>query len=232
MSVPSGLAPAAVARRLEVVHNRIVDAGGDVDAVRVVAVTKGFDVRACEVAVAVGLLDLGENYAQELRAKAAALEGVAPPAPSWHLIGRLQRNKVRQIASIVALWQSLDRPELVVELARRAPGAAVLVQVNVTEEPQKGGCDPTGVPDLVASCGDAGLQVRGLMAVGPAGPAEAARPGFALLARLADRLGLPERSMGMSADLEIAVQEGATMLRLGTALFGPRPQQRAIGRVT
>ena len=127
-------------------HERIEAAGGDPDAIVVVAVTKGFDSAAVDAAVTAGLVDLGENYAQELVAKADG----APPGVRWHFIGRLQRNKVRSIAPHVALWQSVDRPELGVEIARRAPGAAVLAQVNVSGEPTKGGCAPDDVPGLVA----------------------------------------------------------------------------------
>jgi uncharacterized pyridoxal phosphate-containing UPF0001 family protein len=97
------------------------------------------------------------------------------------------------------------------------------VQVDVTGEPSKGGCPPADVPALVERAADAGLEPKGLMAVGPLGPPEEARPGFRALVGLADQLGLAERSIGMSGDLEVAVQEGATMVRVGTALFGPRP---------
>ena len=191
------------------------------DTVRIVAATKGFGADAVAAAVAAGVADIGESYAQELRAKAPV------PGAHWHFVGRLQINKVRQVAHLVDLWQSVDRPELGEEIARRAPGAAVLVQVNVSGETQKGGCDPGGAPALVARLQDAGLDVRGLMAVGdPRDP----RPGFRLLAGLADDLGLPERSMGMSGDLEVAVEEGATMVRVGRALFGARP--RTAGTVT
>lgn len=199
------------------VRARIADAGGE-GRVTLVAVTKGFGPEAVAAAVAAGVDDVGESYAQELVAKAAE---VSPPR--WHFVGRLQANKVRALAATVGLWQSVDRPRLVDELARRVPGARVLVQVDVTGEPAKGGCPPAEVPALVERAADAGLVPTGLMAVGPLGPPEAARPGFRALAALADRLGLAERSMGMSADLEVAVQEGATMVRVGTALFGPRP---------
>ncbi len=199
------------------VRARIADAGGE-GRVTLVAVTKGFGADAVAAAVAAGVDDVGESYAQELAAKAAEVS-----RPRWHFVGRLQANKVRALAGTVHLWQSVDRLRLVDELARRAPGARVLVQVDVTGEPAKGGCPPAEVPALVARAADAGLVPTGLMAVGPLGPPEAARPGFRALAALADRLGLAERSMGMSADLEVAVQEGATMVRVGTALFGQRP---------
>ncbi|MGQ0616337.1 MAG: alanine racemase, partial [Acidimicrobiia bacterium] len=111
------------------------------------------------------------------------------------------------------------------ELGRRAPGAVVLVQVNVSDQPQRGGAAPAAVPELVVRCRGVGLDVAGLMAVGPPGGPELAGPGFALVRRLADTLGLAELSMGMSDDLEVAVAHGATMVRVGTALFGPRPRK-------
>jgi pyridoxal phosphate enzyme (YggS family) len=207
-----------IAEPLAAVRARIDAAGGDPDSIVVIAVTKGFDRQAVDAAVAAGLLDVGENYAQELLAKAAG----APEEIRWHFIGRLQRNKVRALAPHVALWQSVDRAELGAEIAKRAPGAEVLAQVNVSGESTKGGCPPDEVPALVRDLQADGLRVGGLMTVGATGPAEAARPGFVTLRDLADRLSLPIRSMGMTGDLEVAVQEGATMVRVGTALFGPR----------
>ena len=207
----------------ERVRNRIADAGGDPEAVTLLAVTKAFPAEVAAVALEAGLVDLGENYAQELAAKAPVLDSSA----RWHFIGRLQRRRIREIAPHVTLWQSVDRVEVGEELARRAPGSALLVQVNVSAEPQKGGCEPAGVADLVARLTDLGLDVRGLMAVGRTGPPETARSGFALLRRLADDLDLPVRSMGMSGDLEAAVAEGSTMLRVGTDLVGRRPDPRS-----
>lgn len=235
---PAAPEPAAIAHRVDQVRQRIRGAGGDPDGVRIVAVTKGFDVSVARAALLAGLVDLGESYAQELVAKAADLDArpvatdeahraagalTAGPAPRWHVIGRLQRNKVRALAPHIHLWQSVDRLDLGAEIARRAPGAAVLAQVNVTGEPQKGGCAPADLEPLVAGLVDAGLDVRGLMAVGRAGDATATREGFDWLIAAADRLGLPERSIGMSDDLELAVAAGATMVRLGRDLFGPRP---------
>lgn len=215
-----------VAQRVAVARDRIEAAGGDPDRIRLVAVTKGFDVNVVRAALDAGLVDLGENYAQDLSAKVAALNRAvddAAPRPRWHFVGRLQRNKVRKIAPYVAAWQSVDRLELGTEIARRAAGATVLVQVALTGEPTKGGCAPAELPGLVEGLRDAGLDVRGLMTIGPQGPPESARPVFRELRALADRHGLPEVSMGMSHDLEVAVAEGATMVRLGSALFGPRP---------
>jgi hypothetical protein len=137
-----------------------------------------------------------------------------------HFIGRLQSNKVAMLAPLVDVWQSVDRPSLVEAIARRAPGARVFVQVNVSDEPQKGGCAPADAAGLVALARRAGLQVDGLMCVGRTGPPEDARPGFRALRQLADDVGVAHRSMGMTDDLEVAVQEGSTMIRVGTALFG------------
>jgi uncharacterized pyridoxal phosphate-containing UPF0001 family protein len=133
----------------------------------------------------------------------------------------MQRNKVRLVAPVVALWESVDREEIAAEIGRRAPGAAVLVQVNVTGEPQKGGCAPTAVSALVETCTTYGCRVDGLMTVPEA--VGDPRPVFARLRQMADDLGLRECSMGMSGDYEIAIAEGATMVRVGRAIFGPRP---------
>ena len=214
--------PDVLRARVEQVRNRIADAGGDPGAVQVLAVTKGFGPEVAQAAADAGLVDLGENYAQELVAKAPVLAG-AGTTVRWHFIGRLQRNKVRSLAPTVSLWQTVDRLDLGLEIAKRAPGARVLVQVNVSDEPQKGGCAPEAVADLVAQLSDTGLLVEGLMTVGRTGSPAAARSGFAVLRGLADRLDLTVRSMGMSGDLEVAVEEGSTMVRVGSALFGPRP---------
>ena len=216
---------ATVAARLDGVRHRIEAAGGDVERVRIVAVTKGFAPPIIRVALAAGCRDLGENYAQDLLAKVHALdaEPLGDPPPAWHFLGRVQTNKVRQLAPHVALWQSVDRPDLIREIAKRAPGAAVLVQINLSGEEQKGGCRFEDAGALVANAREAGLDVQGLMGVGPAGDPQLARPGFDRLVALADELALPERSIGMSGDLEVAVAAGATMVRIGRDLFGPRP---------
>lgn len=208
--------------RVDVVWNRIADAGGDPSTITLVAVTKGFGAEVAELAALAGLVDLGENYAQELLAKGPVL-AEAGHQVRWHAIGRLQRNKVRQLAPQVHLWQTVDRADLAAEIAKRAPAAQVLVQVNTSDEPQKGGVDPDAAPDLVQRCRDLGLDVKGMMTVGRTGDPESARSGFSALSRLADSLDLSVRSMGMSSDLEVAVQEGATMVRVGSLLFGARP---------
>ena len=211
---------ARVAGALADVRRRIVAAGGSLERVRILAVTKGFGPEAVAAAVANGLLDVGENYAQEAVAKLAA---AAPSPARLHFIGRLQSNKVASLAPLVTLWQTIDRPALVDAVARHAAGAGVLVQVNVSGEAGKGGCAPDEAAAMVARARDAGLAVQGLMTVGRTGEPAGARPGFALLRSLCDRLDLPVCSMGMTDDLDVAVAEGATMVRVGSALFGMRP---------
>jgi pyridoxal phosphate enzyme (YggS family) len=226
------LAVTDVADRLAAVRARIEAAGRAPEDVVVVAVTKGFGVEAVEAANAAGIVDVGENYAQELAAKVD--EAGDDAGRRWHFLGRVQRNKVRSIAGAVHLWQGVDRVSAGEEIARRAPGARVLVQVRLDagtpDGPARNGCDPDRVPELVERLDDLGLDVRGLMAVGPAGSPELARPGFRKVSALADRLGLVERSMGMTDDLGVAVEEGSTMVRVGRGLFGARPGAQTLRR--
>jgi len=190
-------------------------------------VTKGFGPAAITAAAAAGCRAIGENYAQELSDKTDAISAAAVEV---HFVGRLQTNKVRRLAGIVDVWETVDRTSLVAEIARRAPGARVLVQVNATDEADKGGCAPDAVAALVDDARAAGLAVEGLMTVGPTGTRpEDARVGFAAVRRLVDELGLSVCSMGMTDDLEVAVQEGATQVRIGTALFGVRKVRRPVG---
>jgi uncharacterized pyridoxal phosphate-containing UPF0001 family protein len=225
---------ASVAANADRVRSRIADAGGDPEAITLVAVTKGFGSDVVRAARTAGLNPLGENYAQELLAKAADLDDLTSPGdaraagsgdapPVWHFLGNVQTNKVRQLVGIVDCWQSVARPGLIVELAKRAPGAALLVQINLSGEAQKGGCSFEEAPTLVGLARDAGLDVRGLMGVGPAGDPALAEPGFRRLVALAEAADLPVRSIGMSGDLEVAVAAGSTMVRVGRDLFGPRP---------
>ena len=212
--------PALVAQRVDQLRAR-VRAGAPDRQVRIVAVTKGFGPEAVVAASEAGLNLVGENYAQEVVAKAEVLHLDRPV--EWHFLGRLQRNKVRSLAGLIDVWQSVDRRELVDEIARRSPGARVFIQANLSGESHKGGAALPEIADLVGPALSAGLRVEGLMGVGPDGPAEAARIGFRSLVALADQLGLPERSIGMTDDLEVALQEGSTMIRVGSGLFGPRP---------
>jgi uncharacterized pyridoxal phosphate-containing UPF0001 family protein len=205
-----------VAARLAVVRARIAAAGGDPERVRVLAVTKGFGADAVTAARAAGLSDLGENYGAELLGKAPG-----PPGTRWHFLGTVQRNKVRVLAPLVDVWQGVARFVEGERIARVAPGAHVLVQVDYTGLPGRNGCAPADVPALVGSLTGLDLDVQGLMTVAPQG-ADAAADAFGSLRRLADALGLPERSMGMTQDLEAAVAAGSTMVRVGRALFGDR----------
>lgn len=217
-----------VASRAAEVRRRIAEAGGDPDAVTIVAVTKGFGAEAVTAAHGAGLPDVGENYAQELLAKAVEVGSL--PGLRWHFVGAVQRNKVGALGPLVATWQSVDRAEEAAAIARAAPAARILVQVNLSGEPQKAGCRFDELDGVIAAARADGLDVAGLMGVGPAGEPEAARPHFAALAAAARARGLAEVSMGMTADLEVAVQEGATMVRVGTALFGPRPRALHVRR--
>jgi PLP dependent protein len=190
----------------------------------VVGVTKGFGPEAVSAARHAGLTDLGENYAAELVEKAVADGddlGVV-----WHFLGAVQRNKVAQLAPLVGVWESVARAAEGERIARFAPGARVLVQIETTGLAGRNGCSPEAAGELVARLGDLGLDVGGLMTVAAPGDS-AAKEAFGTLARLADRLGLEERSMGMSDDLEAAVAAGSTMVRIGRALFGDRPPATA-----
>ncbi|HEY3943341.1 MAG TPA: YggS family pyridoxal phosphate enzyme [Acidimicrobiales bacterium] len=224
----------AVAARLAKIRARIERAGGDVERVRVLAVTKGFGPEAVRAASASALLDVGENYAAELLEKsgrlaaAADLEG-APPR--WHFLGAVQRNKVGALAPVVSCWQSVARLSEGEAIQRAAPGARVLVQVDTTGRPGRNGVGPDAVPGLTGALRDVGLDVVGLMTVAPR-PPDQARAAFRAVGTLADRLGLRERSMGMSDDLELAVAEGSTMVRIGRDLFGARPARPALARTS
>ncbi len=160
-------------------------------------------------------------------AKRTAIEAHA--GLDTHFIGQLQSNKIRQLAGIVSVWASVDRAKLVREIARRDPGGRIMIQGDTSalsgiDEPGKGGCPIADLDDLVAIAHDAGLELLGLMTVGPTdGGTEAARPGFEAVRAAVDRHGLSVCSMGMTADLEVAVQSGSTQVRIGTALFGSRP---------
>jgi PLP dependent protein len=213
------VSPDEVAANVAAVRLRIEAAGGDPARIALVGVTKGLGSDVVKAAVEAGVVELGENYAQELVAKAA----LAPPDVRWHFLGPVQRNKVAALSSHVGVWQAVDRLAVGEAIARRQPGARVLVQVDVTGEPGKHGCPPGDAPGLVAGLRRLDLDVGGLMAVGPEGEPELARAGFRRLATLAAELGLAELSMGMSGDLEVGVSEGASMVRIGRALFGPRP---------
>jgi uncharacterized pyridoxal phosphate-containing UPF0001 family protein len=217
-----------VSERVAGLRERVERAGGDWRAITLVAVTKEHDW-APAAACAAGLSDLAENRIERIRDHADAGDDALHGA-RWHLVGEIQRRKVRRDAALVHLWQTVDRVEEGREVASAVPGAKVLVQLNLTGEPQKQGCSVDDAPPLVEALQALELDVQGLMGIGPAGDPEGARPGFRKLVAMADDLGLPVRSIGMSDDLEVAVQEGSTMVRIGRALFGPRPEPRAARR--
>lgn len=227
------------AARLAAVRDRIAEAcrsaGRDPAEVRLVGVSKTRPAAEVLAALEAGLADFGENYAQELERKAREVQE-AGGRPRWHFIGHLQTNKVRRVLPLLASVHSVDRPSLVRELgAGTDPGhpLEVFVEVNLGDEASKTGVRATDAEDLCRQVLAApGLRLVGLMGMPPLAPdPEASRPHFRrlrdLLRDLQRRLPCPPEtfrhlSMGMSDDLEVAVQEGATWVRVGTALFGPR----------
>jgi pyridoxal phosphate enzyme (YggS family) len=192
--------------------------GRPASSVTLVAATKTVPIARVRAVLHAGVLDVGENRAQELVAKAPSCTDLGA---RWHFLGHLQRNKVRALAADVTWWETVDRTELGTEIARRAPGARVLVEVNLGREPQKGGCDPDATAALADGLRGLGLDVAGLMAVPPR--VGDPRQWFARLRELGEVLGVAELSMGMTDDYEIAVEEGATLVRVGRGLFGERP---------
>jgi PLP dependent protein len=223
-----------LAGRLAAIRDRIrvhQAKGGWTHPVRIVAVTKSQGPEAVRAAVAAGLEDIGENRVQEALAKQEQLSDVSA---RWHLIGTLQRNKARHVVGRFALIHSVDRVELARELHQRigeGPRQPVLVEVNCSGEPQKGGVEPEGLRALLEEVAALPrLEARGLMTLAALTDDERRqRAAFGLLRTLRDEMEasghpLPELSMGMSADYPAAVEEGATMVRLGTLLFGERPQ--------
>ena len=213
-----------IATRLGALRARISSAGGDVDRVRIVAVTKTFPLRVVQAALVAGLRDFGENYADELVEKARELRNVADLR--WHFIGAIQRNKLARLSPFTSVYEGVTRKEEGLDIARRAPGAEVLVEVGATGLPSRPGVTINEVPQLVKGLRGFDLTVRGLMTVAAPGGGALATKTFATVAALARDLGLPECSMGMSEDLELAVAAGSTEIRVGTALFGPRGDRR------
>lgn len=208
-----------VVARVAALRERIARAGGV--GVSIIAVTKTFERDAWVAAHEAGCDGIGENYAQELLAKHA--HG-ASPLPV-HFIGRIQTNKVKSLIDVVDVWQSVDRASVIDEIAKRSSGRVprVFLQVNTSGEDSKSGCTPDELEGLVTRCREQGIVLDGLMTIGPTSGAEQpTRAAFRLLRHLANDHGLHHCSMGMSGDLEIAIEEGSTMVRVGSALFGPR----------
>lgn len=215
-------------------------AGRDPGEITLLGVCKRQSNQRIASAVRAGVVHLAENYIQEARDRRGEVEallaaGPTAASPNWHFVGSLQRNKARHAASLFDWVQSLDSEKLALELDRQAERTSrrlsLCIQVNLSEEAQKGGVPITEVRGLLRSCaGLANLDIRGLMAIpAVAADAELMRPAFARLRELRDELQgcegartLRDLSMGMSGDFEVAVEEGATIVRIGTALFGPR----------
>ena len=220
----------SIAARVAEVRERIADAcqrgGRREDDVTLIAVTKGHHVNAIEEAYAAGLRDFGENRVQEAAPKIASLRAHDVSA-RWHLIGHLQRNKVSAAIDLFDILHTVDSERLAEAIDARAERRVpVLVEVNVAGEATKHGAAPGDVPALVERlrrC--ANLDLRGLMTVAPqVDDPEDVRDVFRKLRRMRDELGLIELSMGMTGDFEVAIEEGATEVRVGTALFGSRRQ--------
>jgi pyridoxal phosphate enzyme (YggS family) len=227
---------AALPERLAQVRAEIARqqaAGGWTHPVTIVAVTQGFGLDAVTAAFEAGLADIGENRVQEALDKLETMDRVAAPGIRWHLIGHLQRNKAKLVPGRFALVHSVDSLELAEELNRRTKEPLqVLLQVNVAREPQKSGCEPEQAPELARQMAALGkLHLDGLMTLAPLTDDEdVQRRTFRSLRALRDTikeegLWLPTLSMGMSADYATAVAEGATVIRLGTVLFGSREKE-------
>lgn len=225
----------SVRERLDAVRERVHAAckkRGDGSPVALIGVTKKHPTDKIKAAVEAGLGDVGENYAQELRDKRKELHGLEV---RWHFIGPVQTNKVKYVLGTACI-HTVDRRELLHALEQRAARddvtQEVLVQVNVAHEAQKHGADPDALADLLAAFADLErIRCVGLMVIPPLSDPERTRPHFRRLRQLRDELDrttrpgveLRELSMGMSSDFEVAIEEGATMVRVGTSIFGPRP---------
>ncbi len=222
-----------ISKKLQKVRKRMAAAESRRDGrypVRLIAVSKRQPVLAIAAAHDAGCVDFGENYVQELAEKAHTLQSTAPL--KWHFIGHLQRNKVKALlAAGPVLIHGVDSAQLLSELDKRTAALereaiAVLIQVNISAETSKRGCRPEELAALVElAVSLEGVQLRGLMTMPPAGDPERGRTCFRTLRTLAEGIGrstVPELSMGMSHDFEDAIEEGATLIRVGTAIFGAR----------
>lgn len=219
----------AMAERLAAVRARIASAcaraGRPLDSVQLIAVSKLHPPALIRECYGAGQLDFGENYAQELRNKAGELGELS--GLRWHAIGPLQANKAKYVARSAHAFHALDRWEVARELSRRRQGPPLqcYLEINLAVEASKSGIPPDQAEKLVHAVRQlSGLQVIGLMCLPPmATDAETSRPHFRALRELAGALQLPGLSMGTTADFEVAIEEGATVIRVGTAIFGERP---------
>ncbi len=220
----------SVAENLARVRERMAAAcrraGRSPDEVTLVGVSKGVPARAVAEAYTAGLQDVGENRVQEAAAKIETLaaQGVRP---RWHLVGHLQTNKAKTVTGLFAILHSVDSVRLAQALSRRArEPLPILLEVNVAQEASKFGFTPREVASSLQSIADLpNLDVRGLMTIAPqTDQPESVRPIFQRLRELRDELGLRDLSMGMTNDFEVAIEEGATMVRVGRAIFGERSE--------
>ena len=207
-----------VSANLVAVRARIASTGRDPTTVRIVAVTKTFAPQYVRAAAAAGLLVMGENYVEELVKKREAITDVAL---TWHYLGALQSNKIHRVALSADVICGVTRLKEIERIAATRAGAAIYVQVDFTGAAQRNGAAPNNVAELVERGRTLGLDVRGLMTVAPIDPG-GARSAFRATTALADDLGLVERSMGMTNDLEPACELGSSEVRVGRALFGSR----------
>jgi PLP dependent protein len=203
-------------------ENACARARRDSGSVKLLAVTKVFGPEAIREGYALGLRDFGENYVQEMERKAPAIADLTDTR--FHLIGHLQSNKTKKAAQLFSAIDSIDSVKLASRLDAEARPLDVMIEVKLSEEEAKSGADAAELPaivDALRSCGN--LRLTGLMTVPPwSEDAEVSRPYFAKLRELAGKYAIPELSMGMSNDMEVAIEEGATWVRVGTALFGKR----------
>ena len=185
-------------------------------------VTKGFGAREVQAMLEVGLTKIGESYAQEILEKRKM---ITDNRIAWHMIVRVQRNKVRKLSETVDLWHSVDRKELITEISKYQKNSKILIQVSLNDRHKQGGCSPENVPDLIEFASDKGINVEGLMTIGVDQDIDATKNVFAELGKLSETMGLKEISMGMSNDFEIAIDYGATILRVGRSIFGERTKK-------
>ncbi len=226
-----------VAENLEVINEKIYKAvrrsGRALKEVSLVAITKGVEVKLIKQAISAGLRTFGENYVQEAQEK---IDKIKRSSVSWHFTGHLQKNKVKQAVGLFKMIQTVDSYSLAKELSKRAEGPLdILLQVNLSGEKSKYGVDRKGAIDLVARIVDLeNLNLKGFMTIPPAfGDPRLSKPYYTSLRRLAEEINrqhltkipLNELSMGMSNDFEVAIEEGATIIRIGTAIFGERKKQ-------
>ena len=205
-----------IKERLEQI-NEIIDAKAQKQ-VTLVGVTKGLTHEEVNIANELGIKNFGENYAQELLMKSSLVD----PKISWHFIGQLQSNKIRKISHLVDVWHSVTSLKLAREIHKRNDQAKILLQVSLRGPSNSKGFEVDQLPQLISELRDKNIDISGLMTMGVPGDVIATRVVFEKLRKLADTFELPECSMGMSDDFEIALESGASIIRVGSAIFGNR----------